>query len=102
MKIMKVAHHKPPTVWLRTEQPVVPINAETWNFLPEVESALHHGVEATADSNRPGFYDIQIGDNWYYVHVPSRLRAVYLVAARNRGTAAAKRSGLLEHQPAAC
>ena len=100
MKIMKVAYPKSPTVWLRTDQPIVPIKAEMWDFLPEVESALHQGVEATPDSNRPGFYDIQIGETWYYIHVPSRLRAVYLVAAKNRGPA--KRSGLLEHQPAAC
>jgi hypothetical protein len=102
MKIMKVAPHKPPAVWLRTDHPVTPMNPEMWKYLPGLESALHQGVETTPDSNRPGFYEIQIGDNWYYVHLPSRLRAVYLVAARNRGTAAAKRSGLLEHQPAAC
>lgn len=100
MKSMKSAPHKTPDVWLRTDQPVIPINAETWNYLPEVESALHHGVEATADHNRPGFYEIELGETWYYVHVPSRLKAVYIVAARNRG--AAKRSELLEHQPAAC
>jgi hypothetical protein len=98
MKSMKAAYTKSPTTWLRTDQPVIPINAATWNHLPEVESALRRGVEAIADTKRPGFYEIEIGETWYYVHVPSRLRAVYLVAAQNR--LAANLTGHLEHQPA--
>jgi aryl-phospho-beta-D-glucosidase BglC (GH1 family) len=80
------------TTWLRTDHPVIPVNPAAWNYLPEVEIALHRGVEATADIHRPGFYEIEIGEIWYYVHVPNRLRAVYLVAAQNR--VAARRSGL--------
>jgi len=85
-----------PTIWLRTDHPVITVNPAAWNYLPEVEFALHHGVAATADVHRPGFYEIEIGENWYYVHVPERLRAVYLVAAQNR--LAAERSGLVTHQ----
>jgi len=80
--------------WLRTDEPVIPVSPSVWDHLPEVEYALHHGIEATTDENHPGFYEIEIGDNWYYIHVPSRLRAVYLVAAQNR--AATKQSEILE------
>jgi hypothetical protein len=98
MKIMKAASPNSANTWLRTDQPIIPINAATWNYLPEVEAALHHGVCATVDSKRPGFYEVEIGENWYYIHVPSRLRAVYLVAVQNRVTG--EQSGVLEHQPA--
>jgi hypothetical protein len=84
MKVMNTVSQLAPVTWLRTEHPVIPVNPTAWEYLPEVEAALHRGVAATADNHRPGFYEIEIGDNWYYVHVPSRLRAVYLVAAQNR------------------
>lgn len=84
-----------PATWLRTDHPVIPVNPSAWGYLPEVEAALHRGVAATADKHRPGFYEIEIGDTWYYVHVPTRLRAVYLVAAQNR--AAVPESELQTH-----
>lgn len=87
MNSMKVI---PPTsryTWLRTDEPVVPVNPSAWDHLREVESALQKGVEATTDAQHPGFYEIEVGDTWYYIHVPSRLRAVYLVAVQNRATA---------------
>ena len=97
-KVMKSMSATLPTqtTWLRTVHPVIAVNPAAWNYLPEVEIALHRGVEATADTRRPGFYEIEIGENWFYVHVPNRLRAVYLVAAQNR--VAARRSGLLSNQ----
>jgi hypothetical protein len=87
------------SIWLRTDQPVVPVSPAVWDHLSEVEVALRTGVDATTDERHPGFYEIEIGDNWYYVHVPSRLRAVYLVAAQIRS--GEKSSSLLPHQ-AAC
>ena len=83
---------------LKTDQPVIPINPTAWIYLPEVEAALHRGVTAIPDDHRPEFFEVEIGDHWYYLHVPSRLRAVYLVAAQNR--VAASRSELLAQQPA--
>jgi hypothetical protein len=74
------------STWLKTDQQVIPVNPTAWEYLPEVVDALHHGVEATMDEHHPGFYEIEIGDHWYYIHVPRRLRAVYLVAAQNRHT----------------
>ena len=98
MKNMNAMPTIPISTWLRTDRPVIPVNPVTWSYLPEVETALHSGVSATADTHHPGFYEIEIGDNWYYVHVPNRLKAVYIVAVQSRQTA--ERSGFLAHQPA--
>src|SRR5690242_7091572 len=81
MNTMRATYPKPSTTWLRTDHPVVPINPSTCEHLREVEAALHLGVTATADTKRPGFYEIEVGDNWYYIHIPSRIAGVYLVAA---------------------
>ena len=99
MKTMNATSSKtPPSTWLKTDRPVVPVNPATWNYLPEVETALHCGVSATPDSHHPGFYEFEIGDHWYYVHVPQRLRAVYIVAAQDRPVASS--AGFLAHQTA--
>src|SRR5215204_460958 len=98
MKNMSATTIIPPTTWLMTDRPVLPVSPGTWNYLPEVETALHRGIEATADSRHPGFYEIEIGEHWFYVHVPNRLRAVYIVAAQNR--LSQDGSDLLAHQPA--
>ena len=84
MKIMNRTSPTAEATFLRTEDPVIPVNPAAWGYLPEVEGALRRGVAATADAHRAGFYEIEIGDTWYYVHVPKRLRAVYLVAAQKR------------------
>lgn len=98
MKNMSATSTIPDSTWLRTDRPVVPVNPETWSYLPEVETALHRGVSATADNNHPGFYEIEIGDTWYYVHIPNRLNAVYIVAVQNRVTG--NYAGLLAQQRA--
>ena len=95
MNTMRATHSMPPTTWLRTDHPVVPINPSTWNHLREVETALRLGVTATADTKRPGFYEVEVGDNWYYIHIPSRISGVYLVAAAKKN---ADRSALMAHQ----
>jgi hypothetical protein len=88
----------PLSTWLRTDRPVIPVNPETWDYLPELGTALQVGVVATADSHHPGFYELEIGHNWYYIHVPTRLNAVYIVAVQNRLTAQGE--GFLAHQRA--
>jgi hypothetical protein len=98
MKNMNATSTISVTTLLKTDQPIIPINPGTWCYLPEVEAALHRGVAAIPDVHRPEFFEIELGDIWYYVHVPSRIRAVYLVAAKSR--LATNRSGLLAHQPA--
>lgn len=83
-------------MWLRTDHPVVPINPSTWEYLRDVQGALQLGVMAKADTNRPGFYEIELGPIWYYIHIPSRITGVYLVAAGRR--AASERSAVRAHQ----
>ena len=95
MNTMRATYLKPPATWLRTDHPVVPINPSTWEHLREVESALHRGITAAADTKRPGFYEIEVGDNWYYIHIPSRITGVYLVAFARKN---ADRSALMAHQ----
>jgi hypothetical protein len=86
MNTMRAIYQKPPATWLRTDHPVVPINPSTWEHLREVEAVLHLGVTAIADAKRPGFFEIEVGDNWYYIHIPSRIAGVYLVAVGKRRT----------------
>src|SRR5689334_20136508 len=95
MNTMRATYTKPPATWLRTDHPVVPINPSTWEHLRDVESALHLGVSAAADAKRPGFYEIEVGDNWYYIHIPSRIAGVYLVAV---GKTSASARPALAHQ----
>ena len=96
MNIMRSTPPEPPATWLRTDHPVVPINPSTWEHLHEVEAALHRGITATADTKRPGFYEIEVGDNWYYIHIPSRIAGVYLVAAAKRPIS--ERPAAMAHQ----
>ena len=95
---MKASTSIPPSTWLKTDRPVVPVNPATWDYLHEVETALHRGVSAKADIHHPGFYEIELGDHWFYIHVSNRLRAVYIAAAQRRLIPA--QSGLLAHQTA--
>ena len=74
------------TTWLRTDHPVVSINSSHNNHVRTVAAALHCGLVAIADRNRPGFYDIEIGGNWYYIHIPNRIARVYIVAARGEAS----------------
>jgi len=88
----------PPSTWLKTDRPVIPVNPATWNHLPEVETALHHGVSAMPDSHHPGFFEFETSEHWYYIHIPRNLRAVYIVAAQDRATRDS--AGFLAHQTA--
>ena len=40
---------------------------------------------AVADENRVEFYEIRIGDDWYYIHTPKHAPKVYLVAIHSKG-----------------
>ena len=71
--------------WLKTNHPVIPVNPAVGNHhLAEVESALRAGVVALPDARRPGFYDIETGESWYYIHISNRIDGVYLIAAGRR------------------
>jgi hypothetical protein len=36
---------------------------------------------------RHEFYEIEVADTWYYIHIPSRIPGVYLIAAGRRSSA---------------
>src|SRR5215510_12541437 len=76
-EIAKVAR----TIWLRTDRVVVLTKTTDWHHLPAIENALHQGLFAIRDMKRPEFYEIEVGDNWYYIHIPSCIPGVYLIAA---------------------
>jgi hypothetical protein len=76
-EIVKVAR----TIWLRTDRVVVLTKTTDWHHLPAIENALHQGLFAIRDMKRPEFYEIEVADNWYYIHIPSRIPGVYLIAA---------------------
>jgi hypothetical protein len=46
-----------------------------------VQDALQQGLFAIADLKRPEFFEIEVDDSWYYIHIPSRIAGVYLIVA---------------------
>jgi hypothetical protein len=76
------------TIWVRTDRPVIPTNTADWRQLLAVQNALQEGTLAIADPKRPEFFEVEIEDNWYYIHIPSRIAGVYLIAARRMSPAA--------------
>src|SRR5262245_43775030 len=72
-------------IWLRTDRPVVPTKTSSWRHLLAVQDALHHGVFAVTDPKRPEVFDIEVDDHWYYIHIPSRIAGVHLIAVRAIG-----------------
>lgn len=71
---------------LQTDGPIIPINSLAGLHVNTVRAALKQGVSARTDVQRPGFYEFEIGDHWYYLHVSGRTMAVYLVAAEKTGS----------------
>jgi len=64
---------------------------------------LHQGVAAVPDPQHPEFYEIELGDRWFYIHIPSRITGVYLVAAGlTREAAETGRPIAYLRNPAAC
>jgi hypothetical protein len=69
---------------------VVPIKTTDWRQLLAIQNALEEGVFAIADAKRPEFFEIEIEDEWYYIHIPSQIAGVYLVAVRRTSSPIAK------------
>jgi hypothetical protein len=47
---------------------------------------------AIPDAKRPEFYEIEIEDHWYYIHIPSQITGVYLIAAARQPRVATRNS----------
>src|SRR6185436_20987336 len=69
--------------WVRTPHPVVALNAALHHWVQAVHSALSQGVRAIADAHRRDFYEIEIGNRWFYIHVAERIERVFVIAAGN-------------------
>ena len=76
------------TTWIRTDRPVIPTNTADWRQLLAVQGALQQGVFAIMDLKRPEFYDIEIERRWYYIHIPTQIGGVYLIAAWGKASPA--------------
>jgi len=69
--------------WLKTSEPIVAVGPSVPSeLLTRLRGALQDGVDAVPDWKRPGFYDVEIDDCWYYIHLPNHLPRVYLVAVQ--------------------
>jgi len=51
--------------------------------LRQLEAALRRGVTAVVDERRVGFYVVEVGDDWYYIHMAKHAPKVYLVAVHS-------------------
>jgi len=69
------------TIWVRTDRPVVPTKTVDWRHLLAVQNALRQGLFAIVDLKRPEFFEIETEGNWYYIHIPSHIAGVFLIAA---------------------
>jgi len=71
-------------VWLsEPEYTVKPLNPSLACFTRELKRALRTGCVAEADSNRPGFYQINLTGVGMraYIYVRDETSTVYLIAA---------------------
>ena len=68
--------------WLKSSDPVVPVGSSlASDVLSIVRTALSKGVCGIPDLKRTGFYDVEVAGRWFYIHFPSHLERVYVVAA---------------------
>lgn len=90
---MKANYQTTYETWLQSNDPVVPVNnsrastASLKDSLTEIRTALTKGVCGVPDRNRSGFYEIEIEDGWYYIHIPEHIARVYLIAAARKPVA---------------
>jgi hypothetical protein len=69
------------TIWLRTSgYNVEALNSKLAGRVPELQSALTKGLPACPDTNRKGFYDVELPGGWAYIHVREDAATVYLIA----------------------
>jgi hypothetical protein len=78
---MKAQYSTSRIEWLKTTHPVVAVNAALHHWVHAVHSALSQGVRAVSDAHRRGFYEIEIGNRWFYIHVAERIGRVFVIAA---------------------
>ena len=69
------------TIWLRiSDYELAALNGKVGSRLQELKHALHSGLYAYPDTNRPNFYDVELPTGWAYIHVRDDKQTVYLIA----------------------
>ena len=79
-KAMTAAALQSDSMWLRTDYDVTALNSKLSDRVAELERALRAGLPACADTNRVGFYDVELPGGWAYIRVRDDKRTVYLIA----------------------
>jgi hypothetical protein len=71
----------PGSAWIRSAgRPVTSPRGSKCAVTKYLEEALAQGIVVKCDTNRPGFFEVDIGDAWFYFHVADKLGHIYLVA----------------------
>src|SRR5262249_20236429 len=69
------------TVWLQLpDYHVVGLKPGFADPATKLEQAIHKGIRAHPDLTRSDFFDVELENTWFYVHVYADTRTVYLIA----------------------
>lgn len=72
---------KPERIWIRSDHVIISTGRNMWKHLASLQERLRTGVFATPDAKRPGFFELEFDNRWYYLHFPERIGGIYLIAA---------------------
>src|SRR5262245_5565399 len=68
-------------VWLKLpDYHVVPLKPQLTEHVKVLEQSIHQGIPAHPDPTRKDFFDLQVENGWFYIHVHADSHTVYLVA----------------------
>jgi hypothetical protein len=70
--------------WIRSNQPVKTPRGASNEATEKLGAALAHGVLTVCDLKRRGFFEVTIGDSWFYFHLFDPSGCIYLVASNCR------------------
>ena len=72
---------RPSGIYLRlSDYRIVPAKTAVRRFVSDLQGILAQGVFAQRDNKRFGFYDIEVDEDCFYIHVYHETRTVYLLA----------------------
>src|SRR5262249_46520792 len=74
----------PAGAWIQSNGPVKTPRGATNKATDSLSSALALGVVAVCDLRRHGFFEVTIGDSWFYFHLFESSGCIYLVASNCR------------------
>jgi len=81
------------SAWIRSNgRPVTSPRGHTCAATQYLDEALAQGIVVKCDPHRADFFEVDIGDAWFYFHVADRLGRIYLVATLMRCKTTARNS----------